>query len=178
MRSPWYSEPGGDPANGAVAGVLESQYFNVGDGKYYTDKVEVRLIYDWVVIPGTGPKLGNAGQPVSGSWTVMEGKTKTWVFGLSVAVSGPRESKITGNIGYQSATTTTIGETITVPPLPGEPGVEYKAVALQQRIRQYFVHVNPPPPGKQYADYYGEEMFLGTGVRIYKRNASGSSNGE
>jgi hypothetical protein len=150
----------------------------VGDGKYYTDKTEVRLIYDWVEIQGTGPKIGNSGQPVSGSWTVMEGKTKTWVLGLSITKGLPQDIKIAGNVGYQMATTTTIGETITVPPLPGEPGVEYKAVALQQRIRKYFVHVNPPPPGKQYVDSYSDDViFVATGVRIYKRNASGSING-
>jgi hypothetical protein len=109
---------------------------------------------------------------------VTEGKTTTWVFGVSVTASGPRETKITGNFGYQSATTTTIGEAITIPPLPGIPGVEYKAEALQQRIRKYYVHVSPPPPGKQYVNYYGDEMFQGTGIRIYTKSTPGSTSSE
>jgi len=138
------------------------------------------LVYDWVVIPGTGPKIGNPGLQVpGGGWTVMEGRTRTWVFGLSVTVNGPQQSKITGNVGYQMATNTSIGETISPSALPETPGVAYKAEALQQRIRQYFVHINPPPPGKQYVNYFGnEEMFYGTGVRYYKKNVPGTSNGE
>ena len=150
----------------------------MGDGKYYTDKVEVRLAYDWVLIPGTIPKIGNPGHQIEGGgWTVMEGRTKTWVFGISLTKDLPKDFKITGNVGYQMATSTSTGYSIDPVDLPQIQGVAYKAEPLQLRVRKYFVHVNPPPPGKVYDNYYGDdEILVATGARYYKKTVSGSSN--
>jgi len=59
------------------------------------------LAYDWVLIPGTKPKIGNPGLQIEGGgWTVMEGRTKTWVFGISITKGLPEDIKIAGNVGY------------------------------------------------------------------------------
>ncbi len=107
----------------------------------------------------------------------MEGRTKTWVFGISITKGLPEDIKIAGNVGYQMATNESKGFSIDPVDLPQIPGVAYKAEPLQLRVRKYFVHVNPPPPGKVYINYYGDdEIFVATGARYYKKTVSDSSN--
>jgi hypothetical protein len=152
-----------------VVDVLESQFFNVADGKHYTDRVEVRLVYDWVTIPGTEPIQGNRGLSPAGSWGLTNGNVKTWV--LSVPLNAvPGLGSISGNVGYQIATNTAVTNTVSVPSLPASPQVEWKVVAVQERIRKYYVHTNPPPPGKEYVNSYEDEMYKTLGVRVYKKS--------
>lgn len=127
------------------------------------------MVYDWVTIPGTQPIQGNRGFSPAGSWGLTSGKVKTWVCSLPLKVPVPGLGSISGNVGYQNATTTSATTTVGVPALPASPQVEWKVVAVQERVRKHYVHTNSPPPGKAYIDSYEDEMFTILSYRVFKK---------